>query len=62
MMKHDPDDIILWPDETWCFYSELWEFHWMSDDYEVISYGTDRWTEFLNTNESSKGLPQYESK
>lgn len=32
-----PDDILRWPDGTWCYRSELWGMQHMSDDYEVIT-------------------------
>lgn len=41
--KSKPDDIVVWPDGTVCFYSELSEFTWKSDDYEIVAEGTDRW-------------------
>jgi hypothetical protein len=36
-------DLIVWPDDTFCFAEELEEFSWKSDDYERIPFGTDRW-------------------
>lgn len=36
----DPDDVILWPDDTWCYRHELAEFNHKSDDYEVLAVGT----------------------
>ena len=42
-----PDDICFWPDETWCFYSDILDFEYMGDDYEVIPFGTDRWDELV---------------
>lgn len=45
-MLNDPDDICLWPDGSYCARSELEEFQQgKSDDFEVIPYGTDRWSE-----------------
>lgn len=41
--KPRPDDLVVWPDGTTCFYSELAEFQWKSDDYEIVVEGTDRW-------------------
>lgn len=38
-----PSDICRWPDYTWCFYDDLPQYNWKSDDYEVIPYGTDTW-------------------
>lgn len=37
------DDILLWADGTWCYRDELSEFSHMSDDWEVIPYGSHRW-------------------
>ena len=37
------DDLIVWPDGTTCYRSELSEFGHMSDDYEVIPFGTERY-------------------
>lgn len=34
------EDICLWPDGTWCYRHELWEMTHMSDDYEVVLFGT----------------------
>jgi len=45
-MHIDPDDICLWADGTFCSRSELNEFSHMSDDYEVLSYGTSQWDSF----------------
>ena len=41
------EDIILWPDGTWCYRHELAEYGWLSDDYIVLEYGTTRWNRFL---------------
>ena len=38
------DDILLWPDGTWCFRTEEGQYLHMSDDYEVLQPGTERWT------------------
>jgi hypothetical protein len=32
-----PDDIIRWPDGSWCYRHELHEYTWMGDDYEVLT-------------------------
>jgi hypothetical protein len=42
---HCGEDLILWPDSTNCLREQLWEMTHMSDDYEVIPYNSDRWTE-----------------
>ena len=47
----DKEDVILWPDGTWCYRHELVEYGYMSDDYTVLEYGTVRWRRFLKDNE-----------
>lgn len=37
------EDVCLWPDGSWCFFEDIMEMSHMSDDYEVISAGSDRW-------------------
>lgn len=39
----DPDCIILYPCGTWCYGEELDSFSHMSDDYEVVPYGTPKY-------------------
>lgn len=36
----DIEDIILWPDDMWCYRYELAEMTHKSDDYLIIKYGT----------------------
>ncbi len=52
---HTPEDIVLWPDGTWCFYEDLAEYGFMSDDFEVIPAGSARWEE-LEGSQYSGGL------
>ena len=47
----DMEDVLLWSDGTWCYRHELLEYGWMSDDYTVLEYGTQRWDKFLMDNE-----------
>ena len=51
--KTDPEDVIKWPDDTWCYRNELSYFGYMSDDYEVLYSDTAAWREFM-------GLQGYE--
>lgn len=37
------EDVILWPDGTWCYRHDLEDYSHMSDDYEVVPYGTVSW-------------------
>lgn len=32
------EDVMAWPDGTWCYRFELWEMTHMSDDFEVIPF------------------------
>lgn len=42
------EDIFLWPDGTKCFAFEANQFSHMSDDYERIEFGSDRWTQLVD--------------
>lgn len=37
------DDIMRWPDGSWCFRYELPQMTHMSDDYEIIPFGAADW-------------------
>lgn len=39
-------DIFLWPDGSFCYRCDAVYFTHMSDDYEVIPYGTTRHATF----------------
>lgn len=39
------EDIFVWPDGAWCYRYELAEMTHMSDDYEVVPFGTSRHAE-----------------
>jgi hypothetical protein len=47
----DTEDVLLWPDGTWCFRDELREYGFMSDDYEVLHFGTVRWQKLVGERE-----------
>lgn len=49
--KRHPDDIIVWPDKTWCYREELLEMDYMSDDFCVIYIDTPEHRAFLEENE-----------
>lgn len=40
------DDILRWPDGSWCYRYELPEMAHKSDDYEVLSAGSAAWNRF----------------
>jgi hypothetical protein len=45
----DIEDIILWPDTSWCYRYELSEFSsGKSDDYSVIYVGTSAYNQFIS--------------
>jgi len=40
----DPEDIMLWPCGTWCYREDLEGYlSFLSDDFEVVPFGTERW-------------------
>lgn len=45
--ESDPEDIVVWPDDTWCYRHDLPTMNHMSDDYEVISISTTEAQDFL---------------
>ncbi|QEG07624.1 hypothetical protein [Salmonella phage SE5] len=46
-----PDDIVVWPDDSWCFRSELEEYTWKSDDYRWILISDPEYDSFMNSQE-----------
>jgi hypothetical protein len=38
-----PEDILLWPDNFWCFRNELSNEFLRADDYRVVSRHSDEW-------------------
>lgn len=44
--KLSSQDIMLWPDGTWCFREELGDMVHMSDDYEIFYVGTMIYNDF----------------
>ena len=38
--SNSSEDILRWPDGSWCYREDLATCHWKSDDYEVIRFGT----------------------
>jgi hypothetical protein len=37
------EDMVMWPDSTWCFRHELNQFTHKSDDYYIIPFGSCEW-------------------
>ena len=50
IQKASGDDLLVWPDGTVCFRSEVGMYSHMSDDYEVVAEGTARWDCLLEKN------------
>lgn len=46
------EDIIVWPDGTWCYREDLEQYSWMSDDYIVLPVDTPEHTAHLEAVES----------
>lgn len=45
------DDIAVWSDGTWCYGDELYQMSFLSDDFNILVYGTEEWVEFLKLEE-----------
>ena len=41
------EDVILWPDDVWCYRHQMALHTYKSDDYVVLEYGTTSWNNFL---------------
>ncbi|AXN57410.1 hypothetical protein SUNLIREN_110 [Erwinia phage SunLIRen] len=44
-----PDDVVVWPDDSWCFRSELEEYTWKSDDYRWILISDSEYDSFMKS-------------
>ena len=44
----DNEDLVIWPDNTWCFAEELDDYSWKSDDYIVISVEHEKYAYFID--------------
>lgn len=45
------EDIVLWPDGTWCYFEDLEEMSFMSDDYKIIPYLSEEWSKVIKKEE-----------
>ena len=41
------EDVIVWPCGTWCLREQLHEMTWLSDDYEVMPWNSERAAAYL---------------
>lgn len=44
---HCAEDLIVWPDGTQCYRSEMGEYTHKSDDYEVVAFGSVRYNQLI---------------
>ena len=42
------EDLVIWPDNSWCYTEEVEEYHWKSDDYVVVSIDYPKYEYFHN--------------
>ena len=47
------EDLIVWPNGTVCMRSELQEYHWMSDDYIVVSVNDPSYQLYMEQTDES---------
>lgn len=41
------EEICLWADGTWCYWDQLIEYSYMSDDYTILKFGTEEYDAFM---------------
>lgn len=46
-LRIDVEDVLLWPDGTYCYRHELQEMTHKSDDYVVLFAGSKKWKDFF---------------
>lgn len=46
-MPHDSEDVLQWPDGSWCFRYELYYMSHVGDDYTVLPYGSVDYDKFF---------------
>lgn len=44
------EDLIIWPDNSWCYAEELEEYARKSDDYAIVSVDDPKYDYYLNCN------------
>lgn len=55
---YHPDDILLWPNGSWCYRSDVQDIQDMShlsDDYQVLRADSEQWHEFIQMGEEYAG-------
>jgi len=49
----NPDDILLWPDDFWCFRQEFCKGFLREDNYRVILRHSDEWLRYTRESRTS---------
>lgn len=44
------EDLVVWPDNSWCYAEDLEEYPWKSDDYVLVSADDPKYNYYLNCN------------
>ena len=47
---YSAEDLVVWPDDSWCYLEDLEEYPWKSDDYTVVSVDDPKYNYYLNCN------------
>lgn len=42
------EDLIVWPDDSWCYAEDLEEYPWKSDDYVLVSKDDPNYDYWIN--------------
>lgn len=42
------EDLIVWPDNSWCYAEDLEEYPWKSDDYVLVSKDDPNYNYWIN--------------
>lgn len=42
------EDLIVWPDDSWCYAEDLEEYPWKSDDYVLVSKDDPKYDYWIN--------------
>lgn len=42
------EDLIIWPDNSWCYAEDIEEYPWKSDDYVLVSKDDPNYNYWIN--------------
>jgi hypothetical protein len=51
--SENPDDILLWPDNFWCFRKEFSQGFLRQDNYRVILHRSNEWLSYMRESRTS---------